>query len=126
VHRVRQTITYNKIGVMAHVPKAFEISRVMLAIAIEEEEPVDGIRQMGKGVTECGSLAVRSSRKGENFGASFGSQAGRIIAAAIVDDADRKTGVATSANNAGDGGRFVAGRNKDQGARFFQSRTHGF
>ena len=112
---VGEAVADNEVGVMAKVPEAFEVAGIMLAVTVEEKEPVDGGAGAAQGMTEGGGFAVARAGEGEDFGAGPGGEAGSVVAAGVIDDADCETGAAATAHDAADGGGLVAGRDENQG-----------
>jgi len=71
MRRIGQTIADHKIGTVTQIPKAFKIGGMMLAVAVEKEEPFDGIGQGSERVPQGGGLAVMGSARGENLSSGF-------------------------------------------------------
>ena len=106
---IGKAIADDEVGIVAQPPEAFEISGMMLAVAIEKEEPIDGIGHPAQDVMERGCLAVVRSGKRENFRTALRGEKGGGVAAGVVDDRDRKAGATAAAHDLADGGGLVAG-----------------
>jgi len=116
VRGIGETVADDEVGVMAESPEAIKVAGVMLSVAVEEEEPVDGSGDTTKSMAEGGGFAVARAGKGENLGTGAGGKKVGGIGSVVVDDPHGETGEAASGDDLGDGGGFVAGGDEHQGA----------
>ena len=122
---IGEAVADDEVGMGAQAPKAGEIGGVMLAITVEEEDPLDGRGQSIQRMMQRSSLAVMRAGKRKDFRASLRGERGSVVAAGIVDDPDGKACMAATAHNLPDGVRLVAGGDENEGGCLRVGRSAG-
>ena len=120
-----EAVADDEVGLVPGAPEAFEIVRVVLAVAVQADDPFHRLRQARQDVMQRGRLAVVRPAQRHDLRTGLGRDLRRGVAAGVVDDDHGETGVATTTHHVPDGRRFIARGDEDEGGRFHVGKGTG-